>query len=148
MQAVKAANGLPVVADANASFSPGTIQRLRELDAAGLSWIEQPFSPASLRATADIRDSLGTRIALDESVSSMNAVQRIIEMDAAHAISLKPGRLGGIRAALQAYRMAKAAGLSVWIGGMLETGIGRAHNLALAALPETWARARSIGKTT
>jgi O-succinylbenzoate synthase len=135
IEAVKAAQGVPVVADANASFSPGSIHRLRELDAVGLTWIEQPFSPAALRATADIRNSLGTPIALDESVSSINALQRILDTDAAHAISLKPGRLGGIRAALQAYRMAKAASLSVWIGGMLETGIGRAHNLALGALP-------------
>ncbi len=135
MEAVKAANGTPVVADANASFSPSSAQRLRELDAAGLAWIEQPFGPASLQATADIRDSLGTPIALDESVNTMNAVRRIIDMEAASAISLKPGRLGGIRAALQAYRMAKEASLSVWIGGMLETGIGRAHNLALASLP-------------
>jgi O-succinylbenzoate synthase len=135
MQAVKAAGEVPVTADANASFSPQDLQKLRELDATDLSWIEQPFPPASLRATADLRDSLATPIALDESAGSINAIERIVAMEAARALSIKPGRLGGIAAALRAYRAAKAASMSLWIGGMLETGIGRAHNLALAALP-------------
>ncbi|MCP3973247.1 MAG: o-succinylbenzoate synthase [bacterium] len=134
IEAVKAAQGIPVVADANASFSSGDVQKLRELDAAGLTWIEQPFTPTSLRAVADLSDSLQTPIALDESVSSINAVERIIAMQAARGLSIKPGRLGGHSATRQVYRLALAAGLSLWIGGMLETGIGRAHNLALASL--------------
>ncbi|NND02444.1 MAG: o-succinylbenzoate synthase [Acidimicrobiia bacterium] len=134
-EAVVAAEGVPVVADANGSFSPVEVQGLRELDAVDLAWIEQPYPAASLRASSQLRDSLSTQVALDESVSSMNAVDRIIAMHAAAGLSIKPGRLGGYGASLQVYRKAKAAGLSVWIGGMLETGIGRAHNLALASLP-------------
>ena len=134
-EATSAAQGVPVVADANGSFSPTDIQGLRELDAVNLAWIEQPYPAASLRATAELRDSLATQVALDESVSSMNALERIIHMNAAAGISIKPGRLGGYGVSLSAYRKAKAAGLGVWIGGMLETGIGRAHNLALASLP-------------
>ncbi len=134
-EAVQAAGGIPVVADANGSFSPLEVQKLRELDAVNLAWIEQPYPAASLRAASELRDTLVTQIALDESVNSLNAIDRITDMHAAAGISIKPGRLGGYGAALQAYRKAKAAGLTVWIGGMLETGIGRAHNLALASLP-------------
>ena len=122
-------------ADANGSFPVGDGHKLRELDLAGLAWIEQPFPPASLRAVADLRDSIATPIALDEGANSANAVQRIVDMHAAAALSVKPGRFGGIATTLKVYRLAKAAGLRLWIGGMLETGIGRAHNLALASLP-------------
>jgi len=134
IEAVKAAEGVPVVADANASFGTDDVQKLRELDAAGLAWIEQPYSPTSLRASSELRGSLRTPVALDESANTLNAIQRIIDMDAARALSIKPGRLGGHSAARAAYRMGRAAGLGLWIGGMLETGIGRAHNLALASL--------------
>jgi len=134
-EAVAAAEGIPVVVDANGSFSPQEVQKLRELDALTLSWLEQPYPTASLRATAQLRDTLVTPVALDESVNSLNSIDRIIEMNAATGISIKPGRLGGYGVALKAYRKAKAAGLHLWIGGMLETGIGRAHNLALASLP-------------
>ena len=134
-EAVSAAQGTPVVADANGSFSPMEVQGLRELDAVDLAWIEQPYPAASLRASSELRDSLLTRVALDESVSSINAVDRIVDMNAAAGISIKAGRLGGLGPALTAYRKAKAVGMTVWIGGMLETGIGRAHNLALASLP-------------
>lgn len=133
-EAHQAAAGIPVVVDANGGFSPLDVQGLRELDAVDLAWVEQPYPEASLRATSELRDTLTTRIALDESVSSVNAVDRIVAMHAASGISLKPGRLGGHGQTLAAYRKAKAGGLSVWIGGMLETGIGRAHNLALASL--------------
>lgn len=134
VEAVQAAAGVPVVADANAAFTPTDLQRLRELDAAGLAWIEQPYAPASLRATAELSGLLSTPIALDESANTMNAVERIIALTAARALSIKPGRFGGLATTLRIYRKAKAAGLSLWIGGMLETGIGRAHNLALASL--------------
>lgn len=134
-EAKKSAGGIPIVVDANGSFSPRDIQGLRELDALDLAWIEQPYPAASLRATAELRDSLLTPLALDESFGSLNSLDRIIDANAASALSLKPGRLGGHGAALTAYRRAKAAGLHLWIGGMLETGIGRAHNLALASLP-------------
>ena len=73
-EAVSAAQGTPVVADANGSFSPMEVQGLRELDAVDLAWIEQPYPAASLRASSELRDSLLTRVALDESVSSINAV--------------------------------------------------------------------------
>lgn len=133
-EAVAAAENVPIVVDANGSFSPLEIHKLRELDALNIAWVEQPYPAASLRATAELRDTLATPIALDESVSSVNAIDRIVDMHAASGISIKTGRLGGLAAALQVYRKAKAASMHVWIGGMLETGIGRAHNLALASL--------------
>lgn len=133
--ATRAAGEVPVVADANASFSAEDISPLRALDAAGLAWIEQPFPPASLDGLARLQASLATPIALDESASSVEAIRRIIELHGALALSVKPGRLGGHSAALAAYKLARDSGLSLWIGGMLETGVGRAHNLALASLP-------------
>ncbi len=133
--AIRAADGVPIVADANGSFSVDDIGPLRELDALGLAWIEQPFPPGLLGASADLQDSMSTPIALDESASSRNSVRRIVDMHAARALSIKPGRLGGHSEARAAYKLARNAGLSLWIGGMLETGVGRAHNLALASLP-------------
>jgi O-succinylbenzoate synthase len=134
-EVIRAAGGVPVVADANGSFSADDVGALRELDATGLAWIEQPFPPAALGALADLQNSLATPIALDESASSLNAIRRIIEMRGALALSIKPGRLGGLSAARAVYKLARTSGLSLWIGGMLETGVGRAHNLALASLP-------------
>lgn len=134
-EAIRAAGDVPVVADANASFSAEDIGPLRELDAAGLAWIEQPFPPASLSALAKLQTSLTTPVALDESASSVEAIGRIIEMHGALALSIKPGRIGGHSAARAVYKLARDSGLSLWIGGMLETGVGRAHNLALASLP-------------
>ena len=133
-EAVSAAGAVPIVADANGSFPPGETQTLRELDAAGLAWIEQPYGPASLKASSDLRDQIMTPIALDESVTTVDATDRIIEHGAAAAVVIKPGRVGGITASLEIYRKTRAAGLRHWIGGMLETGVGRAHNLALASL--------------
>jgi O-succinylbenzoate synthase len=133
-EAIRAAHGVPVVADANGSFSADDFRPLRELDAAGLAWIEQPLPPSSLEAVAELQDSMATPIALDESVSSLSGVQRIVDMHAGRALSIKPGRLGGHSAARAVYKLARSAGMSLWIGGMLETGVGRAHNLALASL--------------
>ena len=133
-EAVSAAGGVPIVADANGSFPPGEVQALRELDAAGLAWIEQPYGPASLRASSDLRAEIATPIALDESVTTVDATERIIEHEAAAAVVIKPGRVGGLAASMEIYRRTRAAGLRHWIGGMLETGVGRAHNLALASL--------------
>ncbi len=134
LAAVSAAGEVPVVADANASFAPKDLPLLRELDDLGLAWIEQPYDPTSLVATSKLMASIRTPVALDESARTVQAVERIVEAGAAHALSIKPGRLGGHDAAARAYRAASAAGLSMWIGGMFETGIGRAHNLALASL--------------
>jgi len=133
-EAVRAAADVPVVADANGSFSADDIRPLRELDAVGLAWIEQPFPPASLGALAKLQDSLTTPIALDESANSLDTIRRIIDTHGALALSIKPGRLGGHAAARAVCKLAHTSGLSLWIGGMLETGIGRAHNLALASL--------------
>jgi O-succinylbenzoate synthase len=133
-EAIRAAADVPVVADANASFSPEDIAPLRQLDAVGLAWIEQPFPPTSLLAVAKLQNSLATPIALDESAGSLNTIRRIIEMHGALALSIKPGRLGGHSVTREVYKLAHNSGLSLWIGGMLETGVGRAHNLALASL--------------
>lgn len=133
-ETIRAAGGVPVVADANGSFPADDFRQLRELDAAGLAWIEQPLPPTALDAIMELQDSMTTPIALDESVSSLNGVHRIIDGHACRALSIKPGRLGGHSTARAVYKVARSAGLSLWIGGMLETGVGRAHNLALASL--------------
>ncbi len=132
--AVRAAVGdLPVAADANGSYrEPG---QLAEVDRCGLAYLEQPFSAAAeWDELASAHRRLRTPIALDESLGSPDATRRAIEAGALDVVSVKPSRLGGIEAAAGVVRLAAAAGLPVFIGGMLELAIGRAGAAALAAM--------------
>jgi O-succinylbenzoate synthase len=132
--AVRAAVGdLPVAADANGSYrDPG---QLAEVDRCGLAYLEQPFGAAAeWDELASAHRLLRTPIALDESLGSPDATRRAIEAGAVDVVSVKPSRLGGIDAAAGVVRLAAAAGLPVFIGGMLELAIGRAGAAALAAM--------------
>ena len=133
--AVRAAIGdLPLAADANGSYAG--LSEIQAVDALGLDFLEQPF-PAGLpwEELARLRSSMRTPLALDESLSSLGAVKSAVLAEAVDVVSVKPARLGGMRAAALAVETASSAGLGVFVGGMLELGIGRAGAAVVAALP-------------
>lgn len=137
VRAVRHAFGddLALQVDANGSYRPSEVTALKALDDFGLALIEQPFPPDALLAHAGAKRLLRTPIALDESITSVQALADVIALKACDVISVKPGLVGGLLEAAAIHDVAQEAGLAMFCGGMLETGIGRAANLALAALP-------------
>ncbi|MYF84419.1 MAG: hypothetical protein F4176_10015 [Acidimicrobiia bacterium] len=125
--------GLTVAADANGSYRPDD-PALAALDDLGLAYLEQPLPACDLDGHAGLRRRMATPICLDEPATTAEAVERIIEQDAADLVSLKPGILGPVPT-LRAIDMLSSAGVDVKIGGLVETSVGRAHALALAARP-------------
>jgi o-succinylbenzoate synthase len=121
--------------DANAAYSLADAPHLAKLDAFGLLLIEQPFSPDDVPGHAELSKLIATPICLDESIHSVRAAVHAIEMKACRIINIKPGRVGGYLEAVKIHDLCLAAGIATWCGGMLETGVGRAANVALAALP-------------
>ena len=133
--AVRAVIGeLPLAADANGSYAD--LSQILAVDALGLAFLEQPFHAGlPWDELARLRASMRTPLALDESLSSIDAVKCAVQAEAVDVVSVKPARLGGLRAAAMAVEIASSAGLGVFVGGMLELGIGRAGAAAVAALP-------------
>jgi O-succinylbenzoate synthase len=124
--------------DANGSYSPDDREhheRLRALDAFGLACIEQPLPPDRLLAHAALARTLATPICLDESITSAAVAGEALDAGACSVVNVKVGRVGGIGEAVRVHDLCSSRGVAVWCGGMLETGIGRAVNVALAALP-------------
>jgi O-succinylbenzoate synthase len=121
--------------DANTAYTLGDWQRLARLDQFDLLLIEQPLGEEDLRQHAELAKRVRTPICLDESIVSVEAAADAIALGATTVINVKPGRVGGYLAARQIHDLCKANGIPVWCGGMLETGIGRAANAALAGLP-------------
>ena len=121
--------------DANAAYTLADTPRLRRLDEFELLLIEQPLGEADLRQHAMLAASVATPICLDESIVSAAAAADAIMLGAASILNIKPGRVGGYLEARRIHDLARAHGVAVWCGGMLETGLGRAANTALAALP-------------
>ncbi|MGW7469578.1 o-succinylbenzoate synthase [Streptomyces xantholiticus] len=128
-------DGLPLQVDANTAYSFADTEHLRKLDDFGLLLIEEPLEENNLRAHARLQERLATPVCLDESSHSTRDAASAIAMDACRVINVKPARVGGYPEARRIHDVAAAHGVPVWCGGMLETGIGRAPNLALAALP-------------
>ncbi|MFB6285123.1 MAG: o-succinylbenzoate synthase [Candidatus Bipolaricaulia bacterium] len=126
---------LDLMVDANAAYASTDQQRLRALDAFGLMMIEQPYAEDDLVEHSRLQDVVSTPICLDESLSSPHGVQQALELDSCRIVNVKPGRVGGLTNARRIHDLCHERGVPVWCGGMLETGIGRAHNVALASLP-------------
>jgi O-succinylbenzoate synthase len=126
---------LPLMVDANAAYTAEDAPVLQELDAFNLMMIEQPLSYDDLVRHAHLQQRLRTAICLDESITGPDVAADALEIGACRIINVKPGRLGGFRASIAVHDLARARGIPLWHGGMLETGIGRAHNLHLSALP-------------
>ncbi|WP_340539668.1 o-succinylbenzoate synthase [Nocardioides sp. GXZ039] len=121
--------------DANAAYTLADANHLRRLDEFGLLLIEQPLGEADLRQHAVLASQLSTPICLDESIVSAEAAADAIMLGATSVINVKPGRVGGYLEARRIHDVARAHGIPVWCGGMVETGVGRAANAGLAALP-------------
>ncbi|HSH62065.1 MAG TPA: o-succinylbenzoate synthase [Acidimicrobiales bacterium] len=121
--------------DANGAYKPGDTEQLRRLDAFALVMIEQPFAPDELAAHADLAGRIVTPVCLDESITSAASAAFAIASGAATIVNVKAARVGGYLEARRVHDVCERAGVPVWCGGMLETGLGRAANLALAALP-------------
>ncbi len=130
--------GVALQADANGSFrldDPAHRAELAALDEADLTCLEQPLAPDDLAGTARLARQLATPICLDEPITSMGTLETAVAMGACGVLCLKPGRVGGWITARAVHDRCVDLGLPVWVGGMLETGLGRAANLAVAALP-------------
>ncbi|MFN5060861.1 MAG: o-succinylbenzoate synthase [Chloroflexota bacterium] len=121
--------------DANSIYTLDHAAHLAQLDDFGLLLIEQPLAHDDIFDHAKLQRVIRTPICLDESIVSPEHARWAIEMRACGVINIKPARVGGFAASKQIHDMAKAADIPVWCGGMLETGIGRAANVALASLP-------------
>jgi O-succinylbenzoate synthase len=121
--------------DANGAYGPSDVERLRDLDDFGLTMIEQPFPADALREHAALQASLRTPICLDESIRSRADARRALDLGSCRVVNVKPGRVGGLGEAREIHDLCREAGVPVWCGGMLESGVGRAHNVALATLP-------------
>lgn len=124
-----------LMVDANGAYTLHDADRLRALDDFGLLMIEQPFGPDDLVDHAALQARLSTKLCLDESLTSLHMLEQALQLGSCRAVCLKAGRVGGVAEALKAHALCLERGVDLWCGGMLESGVGRAHNLALASLP-------------
>lgn len=133
VHAVRQAFGdIPLMVDANGAYSEFS-QVLRALDTYGLMMIEQPLITHDLNTYKTVQAALNTPLCLDESVASLQDVEQIIRLRAVKAINIKPGRVGGFAPAIKIQEACLKHAIRSWVGGMLETGIGRAYNIAFSA---------------
>jgi O-succinylbenzoate synthase len=121
--------------DANAAYSIDDLEVFHALDDLDLMMIEQPLHHADLVRHAELQRAIRTPVCLDESIRSAADAAAAIELGSCRIVNIKQGRVGGIVEARRVHDVCRPAGVPVWCGGMLETGIGRAQNLALAAMP-------------
>ena len=122
-------------ADANTAYSLSDARHLARLDPFDLVLIEQPLDEEDVLGHADLARLIRTPVCLDESITSAASAAAAIRLGACQIVNVKPGRVGGYLEARRIHDVCAAHGVPVWCGGMLETGLGRAANVALAALP-------------
>lgn len=120
--------------DANGAYASGDVDFLASLADLGVSLIEQPFAPDDLSAASQLVATGAVAVGLDESVVTIDDLHRAAEREALTAVNIKPARVGGVATACAMVGLAKSLSLDVWVGGMLESGIGRATALAIAGL--------------
>ncbi len=126
---------IKLMADANSAYTLADAQHLKQLDDFYLMMIEQPLGHDEIIDHAALQAQLQTPICLDECIRTAHQAEQAIRLRACGIINIKLGRVGGFREARRVHDVAQAAGVPVWCGGMLEAGVGRAHNVALASLP-------------
>lgn len=135
VDAVRARFGpMPLMVDANAAYTLGDAAHLAALDRFDLMMIEQPLDYDDVRDHAQLQQQLRTAICLDESIHTVRAAEEAIALKACRIINIKPGRVGGHRESVRLHDICADHGIPVWHGGMLESGMGRAHNIHLASL--------------
>jgi O-succinylbenzoate synthase len=126
---------IPLMVDANAAYTLDDASHLARLDRFDLMMIEQPLDYDDVTDHAALQHAITTPICLDESIHTVRIARDAIAAGACRIINIKPGRVGGHRASIELHDLCAAHDIPVWHGGMLETGIGRAHNIHLASLP-------------
>jgi O-succinylbenzoate synthase len=127
--------GIKLMVDANSAYSLQDADHLRQLDEFYLMMIEQPLSHDDIIDHATLQSRLATPICLDECIRTVRHAEQAIQMRACGIINIKLGRVGGFGEARRIHDVCQAAAIPVWCGGMLEAGVGRAHNIALSTLP-------------
>jgi O-succinylbenzoate synthase len=137
MAAVRAEFGddLLLQVDANTAYTTADLRQLARFDEFGLLLIEQPFAEEDLESHRVLSEAIRTPVCLDESVVSAASAADAIRRGACSVVNIKAGRVGGYLEAARVHDVCEALGVPVWCGGMLETGLGRAANVALASLP-------------
>ena len=125
----------PLMADANSSYTLSDLPVLKELDGLGLMMVEQPLGSEDLREHALLQSQLETPVCLDESIRNPGDTRLALELGSGRIINIKPGRVGGFTSSREIHDICAERDVPVWCGGMLEAGVGRAYNLALASLP-------------
>ncbi|PAE21196.1 o-succinylbenzoate synthase [Bacillus sp. 7504-2] len=127
---------LPLMADANSAYTLNDIAHLQRFDDFNLLMIEQPLGQDDIVEHAKLQKELQTPICLDESIYSLDDAKLAIELGACQIINVKVGRVGGLTEAKKINDYCKVHNIPIWCGGMLEAGIGRAHNIAVTALDQ------------
>lgn len=137
VSAVREALGaeISIMADANSAYQLSDAEHLAKLDAFHLIMIEQPLGEDDLVRHAALQRRLHTPICLDESITSIDRAEDMLTLGSGRIINIKPGRVGGFTASKAIHDLCARANVPVWCGGMLESGVGRAYNVALASLP-------------
>ena len=137
MAAVRDALGpaAPLMADANSAYTLADAEHLARLDELDLLMIEQPLASDDLVRHAELQRRLRTPICLDESITGLERAEDMLALGSGRIINIKPGRVGGLTPAKAIHDLCAGRNVPVWCGGMLESGIGRAYNVALASLP-------------
>ncbi|HYK87358.1 MAG TPA: o-succinylbenzoate synthase [Acidobacteriota bacterium] len=125
---------IPLMADANSAFSLSDIQLFRKIDDLELMMIEQPLAHDDMVDHAILQREVRTPICLDESIHSSEDARKAVEMGSCRIINVKLGRVGGFNEAMRLNDYCVRNGVPIWCGGMLESGVGRAHNIALSTL--------------
>jgi O-succinylbenzoate synthase len=124
----------PLMVDANSAYTLEDIDLFREMDAFDLMMIEQPLHYEDMWDHRKLQQSIRTPVCLDESIHSVDDARRAIEMESCRIINIKAGRVGGLSSARDIQKLCQEHDVPVWCGGMLESGIGRAHNVHLSTL--------------
>ena len=127
--------GIGLMADANSAYTLDDVEHLVRLDEYGLIMLEQPLGDDDLVRHATLQRRMKTPICLDESITSVDRAEDMIALESGRIVNIKPGRVGGFTVSKSIHDLCAGANIPVWCGGMLESGIGRAYNVALASLP-------------
>ncbi|HUU13096.1 MAG TPA: o-succinylbenzoate synthase [Terriglobia bacterium] len=127
--------GVPLMADANSAYTLADLPRLKLLDRFYLMMVEQPLGWDDILDHAKLQRELATPICLDESIHNAEDARKAIEAGACKIVNIKLGRVGGFAEARRVHDVCRARNVPAWCGGMLESGVGRAHNIALSTLP-------------
>lgn len=126
---------IQLMADANSAYSLADVEHLKQFDAFNLMMVEQPLAWDDIHEHSLLQRELKTAICLDESIHNAQHARAALAMGACRIINIKLGRVGGFSGAKQVHDLCYGQGIPVWCGGMLESGIGRSHNIALSSLP-------------